>query len=244
MTAPLDRFFAEARALLAGDIDASAFTERLGPSQSGSERLTLYPRLVTRQHRDVLDGLFSVVKGSCALVRAGLWEEIANDFLRAHPPRHWEPNRIGEPLARFLAARREADASLPVWLEELADYAWIRFAASTADLDDDDGVGFDRTLFVRRYMCDVITFAQHMDAGPGFAPAGAAPPPRSARTIVVAWSRRPGGGLLVADVSLAMLIAIGRRTTGDPLAGRAFSGLTDDLICAAERQLVAWGILE
>jgi hypothetical protein len=234
-------FFAEMCPFLMGEVTAEALVERLGPSPSGIARLALYPKLVARQHREILDGLFPAVRAGCRLLGDGLWNELTRDFVRANPPGHWEPNHLGQPFAEFLTARRERGPSLPTWLDELADYAWIRFAAAVADPGpDDDGVALDCALFARRYAHDVVAFTTQVVEHPDSPPA--VPPQAAPRTVLVGWSHAPGGGVVVVDASLAALVAVARRSRHDasPLG---VAGLTEARISTAEADLERWGIL-
>ena len=81
------------------------------------------------------EALIKQVKAILGVYKTDLWDELTGVFTRMHPPRHWEPNRFGEPMADFLGARRAADSSLPPFLEELADYAFIRFAVGAVSGD-------------------------------------------------------------------------------------------------------------
>ena len=238
MSARLDTFFAVMGGFLDGETSAEDVERALGPSPSGTARLALYAKLVGRQRRDVLDSLFPAVRHACASVRQGLWDELTRAFVRAHPPRHWEPNRLGEPMAEFLARQHQGDSSIPGYLEELADYAYIRFAVATAT-PAADGVGLDRTLFVRRYEHDVVAFTR---AVKGTTSAEwPSSPAASACTLIVAWSTT-ALGVIELHPSLATLAAIGRRLGDDRAALRA-DAPSENEVDRADHDLVVRGVL-
>lgn len=230
---PLEAFFDAMSPFLAGTLDASAVEARLGACPSGTARLALYRELVRRQHRDVLDGLFVSVRHACASLRAGLWGELVDGYLRAHPPTHWEPNHAGIALSDYLARLREHDGSLPVLLEELADYEMSRFLVGVRGLTDDDGgPALDRDMFLRHYDHDVAAYADQ-------ARRAAAPPwpERRPTTLLLAWSRTEER-VVALHVSLAAVAVVARR------AGRPLSSRLDPLSLAdAERTLARLGIL-
>lgn len=199
--------------------------------------MALYPMLVARQRRDVLDKLFRAVRVACRFVREDLWDEIVRDFMVAHSPRHWEPNHFGEPMRAYLAARRKEDPTLPSYLEELADYAWIRFKVAVANVDEeDDGVGLDRTLFVRHYGHDVPSFVTASGRENVELPEG---PVATPCTLIVCWSRTKHR-VVVVTATPAALVVIGRRIGRDPNEGGAVS---EAAIWSAERELVDGGLL-
>jgi hypothetical protein len=128
----LATFFREIRPLLLGDSDAETFMQRAGESPSGARRVALYARLVGNDLASGMEALYPSVK--VAVERAGGigWRALLVELWRAHPPAHWDLNRCGEPFARFLAARRAADPSVPGYLEELADLSWVEYSAFTS----------------------------------------------------------------------------------------------------------------
>lgn len=234
MNARMERFFGVMSGFLAGDSTAADVERTLGPSASGTARLALYQELVTRQRRDVLDALFPAVSRACREIRAGLWDELTSAFTRQHPPTHWEPNRFGAAFSDFLADRREADASLPAYLEELADYAFVRFAVSVA-VEPSDGVGLDASLFVRRYEHDVVALTRAVDS------AGATASTAAPCTLIVAWSHT-SHAVIELSPSLAILAAIGRRL-GDARAQERPDAPAEADVDAADRELVVRGVL-
>jgi hypothetical protein len=239
VTPTLPGFYAVMGSFLDGDRSAAQVAEALGPSPSGLARLALYGELVRRQRQDVLDTLFSAVDAACRCLDAGLWGEFTRTYLRVHPPTHPDPSRWGEHMAGFLAKSRATDPTLPLYLEELADYAYVRFAASVAPAPC-DGVGLETALFVRRYAHDVAGFTRAVEAA--HAEGDAAPPaPRPVDlTILVGWSR-VSQRLLELHPSLAALVALGRRV-GEPFLPRE-GGPTEADVDAADRHLVSLGLL-
>jgi hypothetical protein len=232
---PLDAFFAAAGAFMFGAADAKDLTARLGPSPSGSKRLALYPELVRRQRRGILDGLFPAVHAACDLAQSHLWDELARDYTRFYPPQHWEPNHFGDALSDFLAARREAGAALPPYLEEIADYEYVRFAAGICDVPDGDDLALERGTFVRLYDHDVLSFVEQVGrSAPRPAPA---PPAKAPTPVLVGWSITQHR-VLTLRPSGAALAAIARR------AGRTIPGGIDSrAVDGAERHLISIGIL-
>jgi hypothetical protein len=231
----LDRFFDAMEPFLEGASGVQTVVARLGPSPSGPERLALYAELVRRQRRDVLDGLFPAVRAACDAVRAGLWGDLVREYVRVHPPRHWEPNHFGEAMSDFLSERRAGDPSLPAYLEELADYEFVRFIAGVRDVSASDGVGLENGLFVRRYDFDVVEYVDRVvrSTSGGTPPAAPACEPA---TLVIGWSyteRR----VLTLRVSLAALAAIAGR------ALRSAPAVESIAITAADEHLVRIGLL-
>jgi hypothetical protein len=86
-------------------------------------------------------------------------------------------------MTAFLAARRTETADLPAYLEELADYEWIRFKAVTSR-----ETGLDRTVFMRRYTHAVPAYAEAADRRPCPLAPGDVP---EARPVTVVVFRSP-----------------------------------------------------
>jgi hypothetical protein len=212
MSHDLATFFATMGPFLRGDLTAHAVEEQLGPSPSGTKRLALYRDLVRGQEEDLFDSLFPAVRRACEAHGKGTWRTLTERFARENPPFHWEPNRAACTFAAFLGKNQEALA-LPPCLEELADYAYIRFAASVAP-DPADGVGLESSLFIRHYDYDVVSFTSGVEPGPGGEPALAP------AALVVAWSR-VSHRVVEIRPSLAALAAIGRRLGDERVLRRA-----------------------
>lgn len=208
MTRPsLTGFFAEMeQLLLTGARSATEVEDALGPSPSGTRRLALYRTLVARQRREVLTSFYSLVEDAARAVNLiADWNGLVDEYLRTHVPTHWEPNHFCEGFVEYLGAH----AGLPPYLEELADYSWIRFKASIAEPSGND-VGMNRSLFVRRYAHDVLAFAsEEQEAG-----RRTVPPRQVASTLLVFWSRTQHR-VLVMRPSQDMLVAIKRRHDGE-----------------------------
>jgi Putative DNA-binding domain len=150
----LHPFFEEFIPYVMGERSYRDLEARLGPSPSGQLGMRVYSGVVLKNLKVALDAMYPAVKRAAEAARPGLWTQVAASFLAAHPPRHADPNKCGEPLADFLAQRRAAGDSLPVFLEELADYESIRFRTVTARSS-----GPERTVFVRHYSHAVSAYA-------------------------------------------------------------------------------------
>jgi hypothetical protein len=146
---PLARFFEAMAPFLDGRSSSEDLVGALGPSASGSDRLSVYPWLVRHEREGVLEALYAPARRLAEGVQQGLWETLVREYTRESPPRHWDPNRFGEHFPAFLGARRHA-AEIMIVLEEIADFCWIRFHVARAA---NEGLG--TSIFVRRYTHDV-----------------------------------------------------------------------------------------
>ena len=160
MSDDLARFFAAIQPFLRGQATPGELAASLGDSPSGLERLAIYPQLVASDLRGVMEALYPGVK--LALERApGSWHALLTRFERAHPAKHWDINRFGEPFAPFVAA----DATLPPWVAEVADFQWVEYEAFTS-LDDRPWTrGVNPTTTVRQYTHAVPAWARAARAG-------------------------------------------------------------------------------
>lgn len=152
---PLDEFFAQMAALLAGHTDAATCERVLGPSPSGTERFGLYRKLVDRQQQASLSGLYRAT-----LVAAASWDRARSDELRAgylrdHPPGHWSPTVCAAPFADYLEAH-----GAPADVVELADYARTRHEVLRAPTGDGTA-----GVAVRHYLHAVHEFTVGVERG-------------------------------------------------------------------------------
>jgi hypothetical protein len=238
MSVPLDRFFEAMLPFLERRASVEETVRVLGPSPSGNGRLALYPELVRRQKRSLLDHFFAAVRAACEAHEPGLWERLAEEYVRELAPRHWEPNHYAEPMLAFLAARQERSGALPPAAFELADFAWVRFSAMIAAHPEGADPAIGRALFVRHYDHDVATYALAVESG---APRPAPGPERVATTLLVCRSRR-SGRLEIVRPSLAGLVALRRREAPDEPPRRP-RGLTEDDVAREDAALVELGAL-
>lgn len=236
MNSRMDAFFRAMGPFLLGQASVEEVAEAIGCSPSGNVRLALYQTLVARQKRDTLDSLFPAVARACDIVDPALWGDVTREFTVAYPPTHWEPNRFGDAFADFLAEARKKTPKLPAVAEELADYAYIRFAASVGKTPD-DGVGLDGVLFVRHYESDVVGFTRSVGEGRRFSELPAPLP----TTLLVAWSRTERR-VVELQPSMAALAAVGRRI-GDDRAMLRPDPPSAAEVDEAEQDLILRGVL-
>lgn len=238
------RLHAELATLWFGERPVDAVVERLGPSRSGSENLDFYRVLVQRNFAKIVRELFPVVQTVCDRVHPGLWPTLVRDFARDRPSNARDPNWVGEPFSAWLAERRESHPEQSVLLEELADFAFVRFAAAHAPDDlsehehehDRDRDGFERRLFVRLYSHPVPELALALADDPD-APL---PGPRASPTLIFR-SLLDGESVRRRTATLAELAALARRQ-GLPLP-EPMADLPAETVDAAEARLVARGVL-
>lgn len=233
----LDDFFGEIRPLLLGERDAQAFLDRLGASPSGARRVALYARLVGNDLSAGIDALYPGVK--VAVERLGTigWRALLTEFFRAHPPSHWDLNQCGAPFPAFLAARRAADPSLPVFLEELADLHWTEYQAFTSPAVMPPR-GLNPTAELRAYSHAVVPWASAARHGK----AEGLPQPRPTTVIVY---RDPVSLLtrtLVADGALLLALAREQGIPSPAIAGAA-EQIGSAALNAARARLVRAGVL-
>jgi hypothetical protein len=230
----LDDFFETMGSFVAGALTVESVTARIGASPSGSARLGLYPELVRRQRRDVLDHLFVAVRHACRELGSGLWADIASDYARRHPPTAWEPNHFGQAMSEYLADRA-SEPTLPDYLAELADYEWIRFAAGVSDAGWADGPGLERGMYVRRYEHDVPSYVDRAASSAPRASLGS--PTRTPTSVLVCWSITQHR-VMTLTPSVEALAVIGRRCR-QPIK----RALDEGAMSQAEEHLVSLGVL-
>jgi hypothetical protein len=244
MKPSLQAFFDEMRPFLAGQRSGEDALAVLGPSPSGAARFGLYATLVARQRRDLLDRLYPAVQQYAELVRPGLWPELRAAYALAHPPTHWEPNRFGEGLSGFLTERREAlagdpsNAKLPSYLEEIADFLFLRYQCGVTPIPADPAEsGFNQWLFLRSYEHDVLTLVRAKEPA---LPQG--PPSPTPFPVLVCWSHTTHG-VFVTRPSMAVMVVLGQRLGQIAESAPLPPGLTAAVLAEAREQLLTWGVL-
>ncbi len=229
-------FFAAIWPFLEGRAGVLETTLALGPSRSGDARLQLYPELIRRQKRGIIDHFFAAARAECVAREPHLWDDLAGRFVRAVAPSHWEPNHYARPMLAFLEEQRGSDPRISTAMIELADYAWVRFSAMIAA--HQDGSELERSLFVRHYTHDVATFTT--DVEHGVAATRTSPEVRPCTLLIV--RSRHTSRLEIVTPSLAALLALRRREApGEPLS--LPHGLTWPDVDREERALIALGVL-
>lgn len=207
MGAALETFFEAIWPFMQRRAGVGETVAALGPSPSGNARLALYPELVRRQQRGVLDRFFASVRAACEAYQPKLWDRLVEAFILETAPRHWEPNRYAEPFPAFLEARRKLEPSLPPVLLELADFAWIRFSAMIAEHSGGSDPELGRAVFVRHYTHEIPKYALAVEDGSSKLDGS---PERSPCTVLVCRSRHTAR-LEIVRPSLVALIALRRR---------------------------------
>ncbi|MEM6992712.1 MAG: putative DNA-binding domain-containing protein, partial [Myxococcota bacterium] len=191
MSESLDTFFAQMESFLLGRTDVQAVQSTLGPSASGSDNLAFYRTLIDRNFHKALRLLFPSVKVLAGRVRSSLWSELVRDYVAAHPPRGCrDPNRMGASFSDFLTLRREQTGEFSPLLEEMAEYHWIDYLATTAT-DIADGDGFEKRLFIRQFSHQIPDFMRAVTADPD------APEPPSQPMIVILYRSLVDGSVKI-----------------------------------------------
>jgi hypothetical protein len=234
MSASHDAFLATMQAFFRGEVDAVGVEACLGKSPSGTARLALYATLVRRQRVSVLHHFFRSARLAAELSRTGSWTALVNGYTQEHEPSHWEPNRYAEAMVSHLA-RCTAHGATESFVHELADHAWIRYAAMLAPHGPSVTLGGD--VHVREYEHDVATFARIAEA-PDAAPAS--PPTRITTTLLVCRSRVTGR-LITVRPSVAALLALVENAKGSEASLPA--GTTAASVRAEAQALVELGVL-
>jgi len=161
----LASFFGAMSEMLLGHRTAAEVEREVGPSPSGTRRLGFYAVLAKRTRWLELKDLCPALRHAVTRAEPGLWREICAAYAEAHPPRHFDPNRFGEVLPEFLAARRPDDPRLKPYFEELADFEVSQWRVGMAVVSPADPVGMGRRLIVRQYEHDVPRFVERYHAG-------------------------------------------------------------------------------
>ena len=206
---------------------------RLGPSASGNARLGLYPELIRRQRRGVVDRFFRAAKAACDALQPSRWEALLEAFTRDVAPRHWEPNEYAKQLFDHVQTL-PPDERLPEAVIELCDYAWIRFSAMRAA--HQSGVGLDASLFVRQYTHEVDRYTSAVESGT----VPASPAPLVAPCLLLVGRSRHTERLEILRPTIAALFALQLRE--DPTTALP-AGIDVDAIALADADLVRRGFL-
>ena len=157
----LPRFFAAMAPLLNGRCTAADVEQAIGPSPSGSVNLDFYRVLVERNLFKILRDVHAPVRALALRQDPQSWARLVRSYAAAHPPMHWDPNAFAGAFPEWLEVERKRTGEIPVLLEQLADYQWIRHRAGRCrDVGDD---GFDERLFVRQYSYDVPKIAAALE---------------------------------------------------------------------------------
>jgi Putative DNA-binding domain len=193
------------------------------PYEGPLRAAALYGELVFRQRVDALRNSYPTLK--CA------WESLGKDFralvfdyCRCHPPISVDPNRAGERMSEYLGNRRLSDATLPAYLEEIADFEFLQYQVNLLDVDG--GVGLERTLFVRHYGYPVLALTQSRATWKA---------PQAEPSIVIVCRNRKTQRRLEFVASTFDVMAIARRDGMDVGA--------DPRIAEADALLVQAGVL-
>ena len=210
--------------MLLAETTAESVEAALGTSPSGTKRLDFYRRSAIRDRQSVLARLFPATRAASGRVDAALWRTLVDAYLTVARSTHWDPNRIGEDFSDFLAARRVADATLPAFLEELADYEATRYAITRSPAG---------ALEVRQYMHDVRDFHLRGATDPN-------EPLPPARATVIVVHRTEAHHPSAFAPSAAAICAIARRRG---LTRKLPEGVTERAVDEAELALIACGAL-
>lgn len=231
----LARFHETMGPFLRGEISADEVERRLGPSPSGTARLALYPMLVQRQSRGLVDHFYRGLAAALEATGSASFARLRDAYLAAHPPQSWEPNANLAAFPAFVRAATDA----PAWAFEMADFAWSRFLALHAEHVAGD-VGLERAIFVRHYTHDVVAASTTNERRSGSAPEHPAIPSFGARTIVFA-RHATDGHVVVVTPSLGALYAL-LRASGEELpplpAGLTSAVLDEELLALRSRGLL------
>jgi len=231
----LAHFHEHVSSFLKGETSAEQFAGAVGESVSGRSRVQFYRTLIKRNVALILGQLHGATRTAAERYRPGLWSELIDEYARAHPPDHYDPSRFGAHLSAFLAARRQGGASLPAYLEEVADYQWCCYSVGVArSTPCGADIGLERTLFVRQYDHEIPAFVRAALAEP-------ADPlePKPGVTTVLVYRHPETLRAKAYYPSPLGLAVIGR------FAGRAvpLDGIDAARIAAAERELRKAGVL-
>jgi hypothetical protein len=231
--ADLSVFFDEVIPYVMGERSAAEIEASLGPSATGTRHLEVYAGVVRTNIESAMASVYSAVKHAADAIHAGLWQRLTNEFFATWPPRHFDPNLCGEPMASFLRSRRYTDMDVPAFLEELADYEWTCFRAATASQ-----TGFDHSLFVRRYDHAIPDYVRALESDhPTSVPAP------EAVTVIVFRSVKTQR-VEVLHPTKAQLLALAQRE-GELEQGHVItSGVTNAELFDARRSLAEAGLFD
>jgi hypothetical protein len=190
-----------------------------GPLRDAS----MYVELVFRQREDALRNSFPTLKRAWEALGYS-FRDLVFSYCKAHPPTSLDPNRIGDRLSQYLIDCRRQNASLPTYLEELADFETLQYHVQLEDFTG--GMDLERILFVRHYSWNLLAMARANEPWK-------APEPQPT-TIIVCRSRHTDKRLeFVASAFDVMAIA---RRDGMEVG-------TDPRVAEADAALVHAGVL-
>lgn len=206
MAGTLADFYEHAGPFLRGEIDATAFEEAMGvKSPSGTENLAFYSTLVHRNYAKILRSLFPAVRQ----LYSGDWSTLASRYVaQTRPSTTPDPNGLGEGFSDFLGSLRESGECEDSLLEELADYAWIRYRATHAP-DKFSGDGFDVRLFSRLYTFDIPAITRTLERQQTLDHE-----PAPAQTYVIVYRCLRRRKTIVRPASLVELVVLTKRQHG------------------------------
>lgn len=203
----------------------------LGPSSSGLARLSLYPTLVKAQHVQALETFFSPLqRASRASNHVPTFHDLIEEFLTQHELHGRNPSSICEPFVEFIETRCSGSQALPVWMAELADFAWASFVVASEPAQGRDVLhdAIVPGLRVRHYTHAVAQYSRQNLEGV----------PAAAATTVFLFRRDEKSGASVFYASAAHVLALAQ-VTG---AARG-TPLSISRIRAALRELESAGVL-
>ena len=238
MTTPLDEFFRTMKPFLAGKSSAADVEARLGKSASGTARLALYPQLVRRQKRSVLDHFFRAAASASRSHDEVLWDRLIVTFLATNEPMHWEPNQFAREFVRFLGEIEESER-VPSDVSELADFAWIRHYVLVSERPKEGAAGMGTSLMIRQYAHEIPDFAREAETKNA---ADRKAAPRAEPCTVIVSRSHLTGRVEITRPSLAALVAVGRRD-GHAGAQRLPPAITEEDVAREDAALVALGVL-
>lgn len=225
----LAAFFSSIVPVLRAEVEPDTLSP--GDSTLRLDRVALYVHLVRTDLREALRRGHHAVWCAAELVRPGLWSELADGYLAAHPPCHWDPGRIGAHFAEHL--RRKAGPGCPSFLADLADLHTALYRVAVApDVGLDEAL--DVSIVVRRYATSSPRFWLDVDRGS----VGALP--QLAETLTIVYRNFRTERSTVFFPSPASLAALLRACS--PASPPAAGALTEPER-AARATLVAHGVL-
>jgi len=241
MATPLAVFFEHMKPFLERRVGVEETVRLLGPSASGDARLALYPELVRRQKRGILDHFFASARAVCVAHHPQLWDNLAEAYILEVAPDHWEPNHYAKRMYSFLEARQQTKTPVPAAVLELVDFAWIRYAAMLAAHPTGfaaSGSALGQALFVRSYSHEIPNFALAVEGGDRAV--GSRPEPASC-TVLICRSRHTQR-LEIVRPSLAALLALRRRDAPEAPLSLA-PGISYSDVVREDQALVDLGVL-
>lgn len=229
----LSAFFEHVGPFLRGEMDAHAFEVAMGgESPSGADDLAFYSTLVHRNYAKILRSLFPAVRARYD----GDWSAFASRFVaETKPATTNDPNGLGEGFPDFLGALHEQGELEDSLLQELADYAWIRYCATHAP-PDFPGDGFDVRLFSRLYTYDIPAITRQLERGEALADE-----PQPVQTYVIVYRCLRRHKTIVRPASLTELVVLTKREHG--VVPDLPAAIQPETLLRAEADLIERGAL-